>query len=126
MHTDIALSTTPESEYSALSEATREVLWLMGLMNEVKERLVPGTISIPTIKCTVFEDNEGAKAMATVPKMRPRTKHINGRMHHFRGAVASGKLKIESIDTEDQLADIGTKPLAKDLFMKLRKEIMGW
>jgi hypothetical protein len=48
-------------------------------------------------------------------------------MHHFRGAVASGtKLKIESIDTEDQLADIGTKPLAKDLFMKLRKEIMGW
>ena len=64
--------------------------------------------------------------MATVPKMRPRTKRINGRMHHFCGAVASGKLKIESIDTEDQLADIGTKPLAKDLFMKLRKEIMGW
>jgi hypothetical protein len=29
MQTDIALSTT-ESEYSALSEATREVLWLMG------------------------------------------------------------------------------------------------
>jgi hypothetical protein len=125
MQTDIALSTT-ESEYSALSEATREVLWLMGLMTEVKERLVPGTINIPTIKCTVFEDNEGAKAMATVPKMRPRTKHINGRMHHFRGAVASGKLKIESIDTSDQLADIGTKPLAKDLFTRLRKEIMGW
>jgi hypothetical protein len=125
MQTDIALSTT-ESEYSALSEATREVLWLMGLMTEVKERLVQGTINIPTIKCTVFEDNEGAKAMATVPKMRPRTKHINGRMHHFRGAVASGKLKIESIDTSDQLADIGTKPLAKDLFTRLRKEIMGW
>jgi hypothetical protein len=99
---------------------------LMGLMTEVKERLVPGTIHIPTIKCTGFEDNEGAKAMATVPKMRPRTKHVNGRMHHFRGAVASGKLKIESIDTSDQLADIGTKPLAKDLFTRLRKEIMGW
>ena len=125
MQTDIALSTT-ESEYSALSEATREVLWLMGLMTEVKEKLAPETVDIPTIKCTVFEDNEGAKAMATVPKMRPRTKHINGRMHHFRGAVASGKLKIESIDTADQLADIGTKPLARDLFMKLRKEIMGW
>ena len=126
MQTDIALSTT-ESEYSALSEATREVLWLMGLMTEVKERLVPETIDIPTIRCTVFEDNEGAKAMATVPKMRPpRTKHINGRMHHFRGAVDSGRIKIESIDTSDQLADIGTKPLAKDLFTRLRKEIMGW
>ena len=98
----------------------------MGLMAEVKERMSPDTIAIPTIRCTVFEDNEGAKAMATTPKMRPRTKHINGRMHHFRGAVASGKLKIESIDTADQLADIGTKPLAKDLFTRLRKEIMGW
>jgi hypothetical protein len=55
-----------------------------------------------------------------------RTKHINGRMHHFRGAVASGKIKIESIDTTNQLADVGTKPLAKDLFTRLQKEIMGW
>jgi hypothetical protein len=45
---------------------------------------------------------------------------------HFRSAVASGKLKIESINTEDKQADIGTKPLAKDHFMKLRKEIMDW
>ena len=125
IQTDIALSTT-KSEYSSLSEATREVLWVMGLMEEVKQQMAPDTITIPTIRCTVFEDNEGAKAMATTPKMRPRTKHINGRMHHFRGAVASGKLKIESIDTADQLADIGTKPLAKDLFTRLRREIMGW
>jgi hypothetical protein len=81
MQTDIALSTT-ESEYSAaLSEAAREVLWSMNLMTEVKDQMVPGTIDVPTIKCTIFEDNEGAKAMATALKMRPRTKHINGRMH---------------------------------------------
>jgi hypothetical protein len=98
----------------------------MGLMTEVKECMVPDTINIPTIRCTIFEDNEVAKAMATVPKMRPRTKHINGRMHHFRSAVADGKLVIRSIDTSNQLADIGTKPLAKDLFTRLRKEIMGW
>ena len=104
----------------------RKVLWLMGLMAEVKSRMAPDTIDIPTIRCTVFEDNEGAKAMATVPKMRPRTKQINGRMHHFRSAVASGRIKIESIDTTDQLADIGTKPLAKDLFTLLRKRVMGW
>lgn len=125
MQTNIALSTT-ESEYSALSEAAREVLWLMGLMEEVKGNMVAETITIPTIRCTMFEDNIGAKEMATIPKMRPRTKHINGRMHHFRGAVSAGKLKIESIDTTKQLADIGTKLLAKDLFMRLQKEITGW
>jgi hypothetical protein len=118
MQTDIALSTT-ESKYSALSEAAREVLWLMGLMEEVKANMVAQTVTIPTIKCTMFEDNEGAKAMATIPKMCPRTKHIKGRMHHLRGAVSAGKVKIESIDTTKQLADIDTKPLAKNLFMRL-------
>ena len=125
MQTDIALSTT-ESEYSALSEAAREVLWLMGLMTEVREKIVPETVTVPTIRCTIFEDNEGAKVMATIPKLRPRTKHINVRMHHFRGAVASGIIKVESIDTTEQLADIATKPLAKDLFTRLRRKIMGW
>ena len=90
-----------------------------GLMkDEVKEQMVPNIIDIPTIKCTVFEDNKGARIMAMVSKMmRPRTKHINGCMYHFRSAVASGKVIIESIDTSDQLADIGTKPLAKDLWL---------
>ncbi len=54
----------------------------------------------------------------------PRTRHINGRMHHFRSTVGGGRLKIESIDTSDQLADIRTKPLPKHLFMRLRKEIL--
>jgi hypothetical protein len=73
-------------------------------MEEVREHMVAATITIPTIHCTIFEDNEGA----------------------IRGAVSAGKLRIESIDTSNQLADIGTKPLAKDLFMRLRKEITGW
>ena len=47
MQTDVALSTT-ESKYSALSEATHKVLWLMGLMAEVKERMAPDTITIPS------------------------------------------------------------------------------
>jgi hypothetical protein len=120
-----SLSTT-ESEYSALSETAREVLWLVGLMEEVKANMVAETVTIPTIKCTMVEDNEGTKAMATIPKMCPRTKHINGRrMHHFRGAVSTGKLKVEPIDTTKQMADIGTKPLTKDLFMRQCKEITG-
>jgi hypothetical protein len=38
-------------------------------MTEVKERMAPMMINIPIIKCTMLEDNEGAKAMATTPKM---------------------------------------------------------
>jgi hypothetical protein len=109
-----------------LSEATRDILALMGLMEELKERPVPDTVSVPTVRCTIFEDNEGVVAIANLPKVRPRTKHINVRMHHFRGAVKDGRLLIKSMDTKDQLADITTKPLAHDLFVKLQERIMGW
>lgn len=122
---ECALSTT-EAEYIALSESAREVLPLMGLMDEVKARMCSDTVSIPTVRCTMFEDNEGALAIANVPKVRPRTKHINTKMHHFRSHVKSGRLLVKSIDTADQLGDIATKPLAEALFVKLRKRIMGW
>jgi hypothetical protein len=124
LQTEIALSST-ESEYNCLSEAAREVIGLMGLMTEVKEKMCDETVTIPTIKCTMFEDNEGAIALAKYPKIRPRTKHINSKMHWFRSLVGK-TLFVEGIDTLDQLADIGTKPLAEDLFKKLRFRIMGW
>ena len=123
MQTDISLLTS-ESEYSALSEATQEVIWLMGLTAEVKERIVPGTIDIPTIRCTVLEDNEGAKAMATVPKMRPRTKHINGRMHQF-SECSVGREDNHRIDRHVRSAG-RQRELAKDLITRLQKEIIGW
>jgi hypothetical protein len=80
--TDIALSTT-ESEYSALSEAAREVLWLINLMKETKKYTLKDTVTVPTIRCIIFEDNEGAKTLAKLPRLSLRTKHINARMHHF-------------------------------------------
>ena len=121
---EVCLSST-ESEYSILSEAAREITGLIGLMKEVKEKMCKDTVEIPIVRCTVFEDNEGAIALARLPKLRPRTKHICTKMHWFRSLVGK-TLFIESIDTLDQLADIGTKPLAEDLFKKLRKRIMGW
>ena len=75
---------------------------------------------------TVYEDNRGALELAQEPKHRPRTKHVATKRHHFREAVKRGKIKIASIDTKRQQADIFTKPLHKPRFEKLRKLIMGW
>jgi len=44
--------------------------------------------------------------MAQLPKMRPRTKHLCVRLHHFREHVWNGKISIQHIDTEDQIADM--------------------
>jgi hypothetical protein len=75
---------------------------------------------------TIFEDNKGCVELVNAPKMRPRTKHIAIKYHHFRSHVARGDIKIQWIDTKHQLADIFTKPLAGLLFASLRRSLLGW
>jgi hypothetical protein len=125
LQTEIALSST-ESEYVALSQSLREVLPLMRLVKELKQAGFDINSDTPLVHCKVFEDNSGALEMAKVPKMRPRTKHMNLKYHHFREAVENGQVTIHAINTSNQLADIFTKPLGMELFTKMRYGIMGW
>jgi len=78
------------------------------------------------LHCKAFEDNSGALELAKTPKMRPRTKHINIKYHHFREHVRTGLISIHKVASENQLADIFTKPLSSSLFIKLRKTLLGW
>jgi hypothetical protein len=87
---------------------------------------IPISSTIPTIYCKLFEDNAGAVQLAKVPKMRPRTRHINQKYHHFREWVKSGLIVILPIDTKEQPADLMTKPLDLEIFKKLRFAVMGW
>jgi hypothetical protein len=123
---DSALSST-EAEYVAISEAYRVLLLLMDLMlEEAKSRGVHIEVGPPVIRCKTIEDNLGALELARLPKMRPRTRHINVKYHHFREAVAKGRLSICHVPSEKQLADIMTKNLPRDQFQYLRGEVMGW
>jgi Reverse transcriptase (RNA-dependent DNA polymerase)/GAG-pre-integrase domain len=125
LQTEIALSST-ESEYVSLSQSLREVLPLIRLVEELVNADFQLAHETPKVHCKVFEDNSGALEMAKTHKMRPRTKHMNIKYHHFREAVQNGEVTIHPIDTLDQLADIFTKPLGFELFESLRKGIMGW
>jgi hypothetical protein len=125
LQTEIALSST-ESEYICLSQTLREVLPLMALVEELSKAGFDLMHDAPIVHCKVFEDNSGALEMAKVPKMRPRTKHLNIKYHHFREAVERGLVTIEAVRTHEQLADIFTKPLGNELFAKFRLGISGW
>ena len=124
LQTEIALSTT-ESEYVALSQSMRDVIPMMNILEEFKQVLFIPDIP-PIVKCKVFEDNTSCIKVATAPSMTPRTKHIALKYHHFRSFVKSGQIEIFSIGTTEQTADIFTKPLSGDLFLYLRKKMMGW
>jgi hypothetical protein len=99
---------------------------MMNLLNELRAFGIPITETTPTVFCKLFEDNAGAIHLATVPKMRPRTRHINQKYHHFREWVKSGLIAVLPIDTLDQPANLLTKPLDLSSFVKFRKAIMGW
>ena len=73
-------------------------------------------------KVTLLCDNESAIKLTNNLVQHARTKHIDVR-HHFIRDQQKGGISIESVGTEDQLADIFTKPLDDKRFCKLRNEL---
>jgi hypothetical protein len=112
-------------EYSGLSYALRDAIPIMNLFTEMIEMGLPVTTSKAAVHCRVFEDNSGALEMAKVAKYKPRTKHLNNRLHHFRSYVESGQISINKIHTLEQPADLLTKPLNTEAVTKFRQMIMG-
>jgi hypothetical protein len=139
LQSEIALSTT-ESEYIALSSATRELLPLRRILQDIVTnsfiRLPPDTtgdtISTSSFSTTikpsnVYEDNSACIVLATTDStFKPRTKHISLKFHHFQDHVRNGNLRILKVNSEQNWADIFTKPLGRVKFEKLRQLLMGW
>ena len=97
----------------------------MDLLEEAREKGIPIESGPPVVRCKAFEDNSVALELARLPKMRPRTKHINVKYHHFREAVEQKRVTILHVPSEEQLGDLLMKNLPKDQFITLRRTIMG-
>jgi len=125
LQTEIALSTC-EAELISMSTTLRECIPLMQLLREMQERGFDVPEWQPQVHCKVFEDNSGALEIAKEFKMRPRTKHLNCKYHHFRHYVDKGYISLHAIGTKEQAADIFTKPLSQNAFERHRQFIMNW
>ena len=68
-------------------------------------------------------DNESAVKIANNPVQHSRTKHIEIRHHFLRDNVANGNILLRNVRSEDQLADIFTKPLNEITFNRLWGEL---
>lgn len=55
--------------------------------------------------------------------MHSRIKHIDIRHYFLRDHVLKGDVEVTFVDTHNQLVDIFTKPLAKEPFYKIRREL---
>jgi hypothetical protein len=75
--------------------------------------------------CSVplLSDNESAVKIVKNPVLHSRTKHIDIRYHFLREKEANGDIALQSVRSEEQLADIFTKPLNERIFVRLRNEL---
>jgi len=112
----IAFSTT-EAEYMAISDATREALWLRYILEDLQH-----TQHTPTI---IYNDNNGAVCLTKNPTFHHRTKHIERRHHHARAHVENKTIKIVHKRTQDMVADTLTKALRNIKFHEHAKALFN-
>ena len=110
----IAVSTT-EAEYMALLEAVKESIWIQRFLKELERDVEDSDV--------IMEDNQGTIALSQNPEYHARTKHIDVQYHFIRECIEMGQICLRYCPTEDMVADALTKPLARDRFEKLGKEM---
>lgn len=98
-----ALSST-EVEYIALSEASKEAVYLKNILCE----LVDFCQSV-----NIFNDSQSAPKLALNPVFHKESKHIDVRYHFIRECVLSNLIKIQYQETNEMVADVLTKSLAR-------------
>ena len=106
----VALSTT-EAEYMALCQTGKEAIWIQKLFKE---------LGLKDIETCLLEDNQGCLALAKNPINHARSKHIDVQYHFIREKVEQKEFNLEYCPTDKMLADVLTKPVAKQQFQKLR------
>jgi len=108
----IVTLSTCEAEYVAATSCVCHVIWLRNLLKE---------LNLPQEEPTkIFVDNRSTIALAKNPVFHDRSKHIDTRYHYIRECVTKMDVQLEYVKTNDQVADIFTKPLKREDFIKMR------
>ena len=109
----ISLSTV-EVEYIATGSYCTQLLWMQKL---------PFDYGIRQEHLTIYCDNTCAINISKNPVQHSQTKHIEIWYHFIRELVEDGTLTLKFIHTDDQKADLFTKPLDSKRFEFLRQNI---
>ncbi|PRQ41856.1 putative RNA-directed DNA polymerase [Rosa chinensis] len=107
----VTLSTT-EAEFVAATSGACQAIWLRKLLG-----VLGNNQQGPT---DIYCDNVSAIKLSKNPVLHGRSKHIDVRYHFLRDLCKDGVINVIYCKSEDQIADIMTKPLKTAVFEKLR------
>ncbi|GKE25174.1 hypothetical protein Tco_1436686 [Tanacetum coccineum] len=95
-------------------KAYQQALWM-------KQALINYSIRLDDVP--IMYDNKGAIDLSKNPVQHSRTKHIEIRHHFLHDNIQKGNISIEKVASEDNIADIFTKPLKREVFkIKIRND----
>ena len=107
-----------EAEYRGMALGICEVLWLKYLLED---------LGYPTNQpIRLHCDNKAARDIAHNPIQHDRTKHVEIDRFFIKEKLEAKIIDLPPIRSEDQLADILTKAVSKQLFSRFVGKLGMW
>jgi hypothetical protein len=114
----INTKSSAEAELIAVSDKTTRAIWCQEFLKEQGYQLKPAAI---------YQDNMSTIQLAkNGAGSSDRTRHVSIRHFWLKDRVATGDIEVVYKPTEDMIADILTKPLHGETFIRLRNMLMNW
>ncbi|GKE23099.1 retrotransposon protein, putative, ty1-copia subclass, partial [Tanacetum coccineum] len=106
-----------DAEYIAAFDASKEAVWI--------RKFIYGLGVVPTIEehINMYCDNTGAITIAKDHGVTKGARHFRAKVHYLRETIEMGDVKIEKVDTDENLADPFTKALAFPKHSELTEKI---
>ncbi|KAG8485839.1 hypothetical protein CXB51_019238 [Gossypium anomalum] len=114
---NVVAQSTAEAEYVAAAGAVNQAIWLRKILTDLNLYQEGAT--------EIYCDNQSAVAIAKNPVFHGRTKHFSIKLHVVREMEQAHEVKLIHCSSEEQLADILTKPLGVTRFLHLRTQMGG-
>ena len=107
----VIAQSSSEAEHVAAFDTARTVVYYRQFLEELGLRQTSASV--------IHEDNTSCIAQSKNPVNSRRVRHMLLKYHYLRDIVDSGAATLQYIKTQDQIADILTKPLSHRDFARL-------
>ena len=112
---DVVARSSTEAEFRASAHGLTEIIWIKRILQDLKIEI--------NVTCNVFCDNQSTIWVAHNPVQHDRMKHVSIDRHYIKETLEQNNIRIPYIQSAEQRADVLTKGLTKEHFMKLRSKL---
>jgi hypothetical protein len=107
-----------EAELIGASDSVGQLLWTRQFLAGQGYNVQPAVL---------YQDNQSTMALMKNGRSNSeRTRHIAIRYFFISDRIEKKEIRVEYLATGDMIADILTKPLQGEQFIRLRKMLLNW